>query len=91
MEIAPRHDHTPWTVKDILLKKCFLLDFVQNTPLTPIWTTCTTFFQCQNSRFEGQLRTKIPYDILNIYNLKTVHIIGILEEIDCFIDQKCTY
>ena len=33
---------------------------------------------------------KILYDVQYIYNLKTVQIIGILEEIDSFIDQKCT-
>ena len=35
-------------------KVSVLLDFVQVTSplLTPIWTTCTTFFQRRNSRFE---------------------------------------
>ena len=53
------------------------------------------FFGSQNSRFES-LELKILYilyNILYIYNLKKqfeVQIIGILEGIDSFIDQKCT-
>ena len=41
-------------------KAAFLLDFVQITslPSPPIWSTCTTLFRRQNSRFESQFRTK---------------------------------
>ena len=45
-------------------KTAVLLDFVQITshsppPLPPIWTTCTTFFRRQNSRFEVRTRNTI--------------------------------
>ena len=48
-----------WLDKVLRRKTAVLLDFVQITsPPPPIWTTCTTFFRRQNSRFESQFRTK---------------------------------
>ena len=31
-----------------------------------IWTTCTTFFRHQNSRFEGQLRNKQAQKLVQV-------------------------
>ena len=41
-------------------KNCFSFAFFPNylPPIPSIWTTCTTFFRCRNSRFERQFRTK---------------------------------
>ena len=36
----------------------FCPNYLDPLPLTPIWTTCTTFSQRRNSRFEIQFKTK---------------------------------
>ena len=50
-------------LRDILLRKyCFSFGFCANyltLASPPIWTACTTFSRCRNSRFERQFRTKI--------------------------------
>ena len=50
-------------LRDILLRKyCFSFGFCPNyltLASPPIWTACTTFSRCRNSRFERQFRTKI--------------------------------
>ena len=77
-------------------KTAFLLDFVKIT--SPLFGQLVQLFsdvKIQDLKDILGLKILIVlYIILYIYNLKRqfkVHIIGILEEIDSFIDQKCTY
>ena len=79
-------------------KKCFLLDFVQIT-FPPPSPNLDNLYKLTTSDIEIQdlivsLGLKILYVLYIIYvQPKTkfkVQIISILEEIDSFIDQKCT-
>ena len=65
-------------------------------PITPIRATWSSFFGSQNSRFEIQFWTKttiytIQYTVyMQPKKQLKVQYIGIFEEIDLFIGQKCT-
>ena len=94
--IQRTHQLPTQPIRDQLLPIRDVLQILSKLPpLPPIRKTCTTFFRRRNSRFESQCRTQntiyyIIYCICTTLKQFKGQIIGILEEKDSFIDQKCT-